>query len=68
MTKQTSRNLSPNEDNKPFETDAHKLSSRHMADQTHVISDEEMQNLNVGVSPSKNEALTKSENNTAESG
>lgn len=38
-------------DDELFETDSHKLSSLHLADQNHVITDEEMQRIQVGVTP-----------------
>ena len=38
-----------------FESDVQKLMRRHMSDPDHVISDEEMQNVRVGMSPPPDE-------------
>lgn len=37
--------------NQRFESDAQKLTNLHMADPNHVISDEEFQNIRVGMTP-----------------
>lgn len=42
----------PEENNtERFESDAKKLADRHLADKDHVITDEDMQNIRVGMSP-----------------
>lgn len=35
----------------PFQSDAEKLARRHMADPSHVITDEELQSIRVGMTP-----------------
>lgn len=40
------------ESSERFETDSKKIVRRHMEDEDHVISEEEMQNIRVGVTPS----------------
>ena len=40
-----------NESNEPFESDAHKLAQEHLADPNHVITDEALRNIKVGVTP-----------------
>lgn len=44
-----------NEQQRPFESDAKKLANRHLADPNHVITDEDMQNIRVGMSPGPDE-------------
>lgn len=39
----------------PFESDAKKLADRHLADPDHVITDEDMRNIRVGVTPPPDE-------------
>lgn len=41
--------------NQRFESDTQKLVHRHMADPNHVISDEELRNVRVGMSPPPDE-------------
>ena len=45
------------EDNSPerFESDAKKLADRHMADPNHVITEEDLRNIRVGMAPPPDE-------------
>ena len=61
--------MKPNENEKDlsfkpvenFETDAQKVVRRHLEDENHVITDEELRNLKVGVDPVRSTANTSSE-------
>ncbi|HEV7332453.1 MAG TPA: hypothetical protein VGN63_15555 [Flavisolibacter sp.] len=39
------------EQEQPFQSDTEKLAQRHLKDPDHVITDEEMQNIRVGMTP-----------------
>ncbi len=41
----------PAQNNQSFQTDAHKLAAQHMANQDHVITDEDFANVRVGMTP-----------------
>jgi hypothetical protein len=57
MNEQKNKNLSQKESqqNEPFESDAARLTSRHMEDPNHVFTDEEMRSIKVGVTPPPDE-------------
>jgi hypothetical protein len=38
-----------------FQSDAQKLANQHLADQNHVITDEDLQNVRVGMTPPPDE-------------
>jgi hypothetical protein len=39
------------QENKPLQSDAKKLADKHMADPNHIITDEDLQNIEVGKAP-----------------
>jgi hypothetical protein len=41
----------PSENKVPFESDTHKIVRRHLEDRNHVITDEEIASVRVGMSP-----------------
>jgi hypothetical protein len=53
-----------------FESDSHKLVQKHMADQNHKITDEELANVRVGMSPGPDvptqQAISESEDRIAD--
>ena len=50
MEKSTQENEKPAQD-QSFQTDSEKLVQRHLEDPNHVITEEEMQNIRVGMTP-----------------
>ena len=61
QVKNTGQPTSEESKNVPFESDAHKLSSTHLADEHHIISDEEMQDLRIGAEPPQKNNNAKNE-------
>lgn len=51
-------NQLPNQNGERFQTDAQKLAARHLADPDHVITDEDLANIKVGVTPPDPDAPT----------
>ncbi|MDQ3277457.1 MAG: hypothetical protein M3Q06_03970 [Bacteroidota bacterium] len=52
MEKEKNPQSENNHQDDAFVSDAKKLADKHMADPNHVITDEELQNIRVGVTPS----------------
>ena len=52
MEKEQNPQAEHNKREEPFASDAKKLADKHLADPNHVITDEEMRNIRVGVTPS----------------
>lgn len=51
----------PSENSAPFESDAKKVVRKHLEDKDHVITEEEIRNVRIGVTPLEEEKA--SENN-----
>ncbi|RYF86403.1 MAG: hypothetical protein EON98_03785 [Chitinophagaceae bacterium] len=70
MSYNGAENPQPSESNKRFESDTEKLVNKHLSDPNHVITDEELQSLRVGMVPpldtSANETPYGEADNTAD--
>ncbi|HEV7332468.1 MAG TPA: hypothetical protein VGN63_15630 [Flavisolibacter sp.] len=51
MNKEQNPQAENNKPAEPFESDAKKLANQHMADPHHIITEEDMRNIRVGVTP-----------------
>ncbi|MBB1285112.1 hypothetical protein HRH25_12075 [Flavisolibacter sp. BT320] len=69
MEKRTQENETPKQD-QAFQTDSEKLVQRHLEDPNHVITEEDMQKIRVGVTPPPDgpteEAIEESEDRIAD--
>ena len=69
MEKRTQENEKPMQD-QPFQTDSEKLVQRHLEDPNHVITEEDMQKIRVGMTPPPDapteEAIRESEDRVAD--
>jgi hypothetical protein len=69
MEKRTQENETPKQD-QTFQTDSEKLVQRHLEDPNHVITEEDMQKIRVGVTPpadgTTEEAIEESEDRIAD--
>lgn len=54
------------ENNTSFESDAKKLADKHLADPNHVITDEDLQNVRVGMAPPPDEPTQEAVENADE--
>lgn len=45
------------QENERFESDARKLANKHLSDPNHVITDEDLQKVQVGMTPPRSETL-----------
>ncbi|HUC82156.1 MAG TPA: hypothetical protein VMR70_14730 [Flavisolibacter sp.] len=54
------------EENKRFESDAQKLANKHLADPNHVITDEELKSIRVGMTPPSDEPTQEAVENAEE--